>query len=64
MGLHMAEKKKLEQAVVYFNNCDNRDHVGRFGSGAFFDLGTTGRQGTQARNLYPGQLWGKIGVTP
>jgi Domain of unknown function (DUF3883) len=44
-----------EQAVVYFNNCHNRDHVGLFGSGAFFDLGTTKRQGTQARNLPPGQ---------
>jgi len=44
-----------EQPVVYFNNCLNRDHVGLFGSGAFFDLGTSGRQGTQARNLHPGQ---------
>ncbi len=44
-----------EEPVVYFNNCHNRDHVALFGSGAFFDLGTTGRQGTQARNLHPGQ---------
>ena len=44
-----------DQRVVYFNNCYNRDHVALFGSGAFFDLGTTGRQGTQARNLHPGQ---------
>src|SRR5436305_105199 len=44
-----------EQLVVYFNNCHNRDHVALFGSGAFFDLGTTGRQGTQARDLQPGQ---------
>ncbi len=44
-----------EQLVVYFNNCHNRDHVALFGSGAFFDLGTSGRQGTQARNLQPGQ---------
>jgi hypothetical protein len=44
-----------EQPVVYFNNCHNRDHVGYFGSGAFFDLGITGRQGTQARDLHPGQ---------
>jgi hypothetical protein len=41
--------------VVYFNNCHNRDHVSLFGSGAFFDLATTGRQGAQARNLHPGQ---------
>ena len=44
-----------ERLVVYFNNCHNRDHVALFGSGAFFDLGTTGRQGTQARDLQPGQ---------
>ena len=47
---------ELERHVVYFNNCHNRDHVAMFGSGAFFDLGTTGRQGTQARDLQPGQL--------
>lgn len=46
---------EAEQLVVYFNNCHNRDHVALFGSGAFFDLGTTGRQGSQARDLYPGQ---------
>lgn len=45
-----------EDSVAYFNNCHNRDHVALFGSGAFFDLGTTGRQGTQARDLQPGQL--------
>jgi hypothetical protein len=44
-----------EQLVVYFNNCHNRDHVALFGSGAFFDLGRSGRQGSQARNLQPGQ---------
>lgn len=44
-----------EEPIAYFNNCHNRDHVALFGSGAFFDLGTTGRQGTQARNLRPGQ---------
>lgn len=44
-----------EQLVVYFNNCHNRDHVALFGTGAFFDLGISGRQGTQARNLQPGQ---------
>lgn len=45
----------VDQPVAYFNNCHNRDHVALFGAGAFFDLGTTGRQGTQARGLYPGQ---------
>jgi hypothetical protein len=44
-----------ERPIVYFNNCHNRAHVALFGSGAFFDLGTTGRQGSQARNLHPGQ---------
>lgn len=44
-----------EPRVVYFNNCHNRDHVALFGSGAFFDLDTSGRQGTQARNLEPCQ---------
>jgi hypothetical protein len=44
-----------QETIAYFNNCHNRDHVALFGSGAFFDLGTTGRQGTQARNLRPGQ---------
>jgi hypothetical protein len=46
---------KLEQRVVYFNNCHNRDHVRWFGSRAFFDLSPSGRQGAQARNLSPGQ---------
>jgi len=42
-------------AIVYFNNCHNRDHVKLFGNGAFFDLGTSGRQRTQGRDLSPGQ---------
>jgi len=45
-----------DQPIVYFNNCHNRDHVALFGSGAFFDLGTSGRQAAQARNLLQGQL--------
>jgi hypothetical protein len=50
-------KRETEQHVVYFfNNCRNRDHVALFGSGAFFDLYTTGRQGAQARDVAPGQL--------
>ena len=44
-----------EESIAYFDNCLNRDHVALYGSGAFFDLGCTGRQGTQARNLQPGQ---------
>ena len=44
-----------KQTIVYFNNCNNRDHVALFGSGAFFDLGISGRQGGQARNLPQGQ---------
>lgn len=43
-------------SVVYFNNCHNRDHVGLFGSGAFFDLESAGRQGNQARDLRQAQL--------
>lgn len=50
-------KAQMEEGhlVVYFNNCHNRDHVALFGNGAFFDLGTTGRQGSQALGLLPGQ---------
>ncbi|MCE9547676.1 MAG: DUF3883 domain-containing protein [Planctomycetia bacterium] len=47
---------KRRTPVYYFNNCHNFDHVGFYGAGAFFDLGTTGRQGNQARNLCPGQV--------
>ncbi|MBC7815601.1 MAG: hypothetical protein IAG10_01735, partial [Planctomycetaceae bacterium] len=42
--------------VYFFNNCKARDHEAIFGSGAFFDLGTTGKQGAQAANLRPGQV--------
>jgi hypothetical protein len=44
------------RAVCFFNNCHNRDHIGLYGSGAFFDLGNSGRQGRQARDLIPGQV--------
>ncbi len=44
-----------EQFVVYFNNCRDRDHVALFGSGAFYDLSTTGVQATKATNLQIGQ---------
>ena len=43
------------QAVCFFNNCHNRDHIALYGSGAFFDLMNSGRQATQARDLIPGQ---------
>lgn len=42
--------------VCFFNNCHGRDHVRLFGAGAFFDLGISGRQAAQARDLVPGQL--------
>jgi len=40
---------------VFFNNCSGRDHVKLYGQGAFYDLDTTGRQSTQAKNLDVGQ---------
>lgn len=46
---------KSPHTVYFFNNCHNLDHVAHYGAGAFFDLGTSGRQGNQARNLRPGQ---------
>ena len=42
--------------VYFFNNCHKRDHVYHYGPGAFFDLGLSGKQGTQARDLPPGQV--------
>lgn len=47
---------KRAHTVYFFNNCHNLDHVKDYGAGAFFDLGTSGRQGNQARNLRPGQV--------
>jgi len=41
--------------IVYFKNSHKRDFVALYGSGAFFGLDTSGRQGTKARNLRPGQ---------
>jgi hypothetical protein len=43
------------QAVCFFNNCRNRDHIALYGSGAFFDLGNSAKQAAQARDLVPGQ---------
>ncbi len=50
--------------VVYFNNCHSFDHEGHYGSGAFFDLGTTGRQTTQATGLKAGQICVVGSITP
>jgi len=40
---------------MLFNNCNARDHVGLFGSTAFYDLMTSGKQAEMATNLQPGQ---------
>jgi hypothetical protein len=41
--------------MYYFNNSRRRPHGRLYGSGAFFDLNTTGVQRRQARNLMPGE---------
>lgn len=41
--------------LVYFNNCNGRDHKRIFGDGALYDLDTVGHQATKANNLSPGQ---------
>jgi hypothetical protein len=41
--------------MVYFNNCHARDHAKIYGSGAFYDLNTTGFQATKAKNLPVGE---------
>ncbi len=43
-----------DPGIVYFKNSHKRDFVALYGSGAFFGLDTSGRQGTKARNLRPG----------
>ena len=40
--------------AVLFNNCRGRDHAGRYGSGAFFDLDVVGPQAEMATGLQPG----------
>ena len=37
--------------MLLFNNCRNRQHAEMFGTGAFFDLNTTGSQEKLARRL-------------
>lgn len=39
---------------MFFNNCVNRDHKKIYGKDAFYDLGTSGHQGSQARDLRAG----------
>ena len=41
--------------IVYFNNCQGREHAMMYGSGAFYDLGTVGFQANKANNLKVGQ---------
>ncbi len=41
--------------IAYFNNCHGRNHKLIYGSGAFYDLNTDGRQANQAKNLSVGQ---------
>ena len=43
------------ERLVYFNNCRSRDHVRLYGSGAFYDLSTTGSHATKATDLRLGQ---------
>jgi hypothetical protein len=44
-----------DEMIVYFNNCNRREHARLFGSGAFYDLYTIGFQATKANNLSVGQ---------
>ena len=39
---------------MYFNNCRNRKHQELYGTGAFYDLDTFGRQAELAKNLRAG----------
>lgn len=41
---------------MFFNNCANRNYIKIYGADAFYDLGTSGHQGDQAKNLRPGDL--------
>lgn len=45
----------IKDETYYLSNCRARQHARMFGSGAFYDLGITGRQATQATNLTKGQ---------
>ncbi len=54
-AVQSSDEDETRQRIVYFNNCQNRDHVRMYGRGAFYDLNTTGFQSTLARNLSVGQ---------
>jgi hypothetical protein len=41
--------------MFFFNNCLQREHARIFGSGAFYDLNTTGFQSPLAKNLSVGE---------
>lgn len=41
--------------MYLFNNCHNRRHAAMYGSGAFYDLNTTGFQATRANHLTHGE---------
>jgi len=47
-----------------FNNCHNRQHAAMYGSGAFYDLDTTGFQATLANNLPVGETCVVASVEP
>ena len=40
--------------IIFLNNCHGNDYS-HYGTGAFYDLKTTGRQATQVPILYAGQ---------
>jgi serine/threonine protein kinase len=50
-----SNEEATQERLVYFNNCNNRNHVRIYGPDAFYDLGTTGFQSALARNLRLGQ---------
>lgn len=41
--------------MYLFNNCHNRRHAAMYGTGAFYDLDTTGFQASLANNLSVGE---------
>lgn len=41
--------------MYLFNNCRNRQHAAIYGSGAFYDLNTTGAQAAMAANVPSGE---------
>lgn len=47
----------------YLNNCRNRNHAAIFGAGAFYDLGTSGRQAANQFAFHPGH-WCVVATEP